>query len=80
MFATRDYGYDDSFLWLPPPWFPVVEDAYTVRIYTSSTTHVFVDLTGAVLSSFPGPATAARRKAGRRSVARRVSWKPSRRR
>jgi len=33
MFATRDYGYDDSFLWLPPPWFPVVEDAYTVLFF-----------------------------------------------
>lgn len=33
MFDTRDYGYDDSFLWLPPPWFPVVEDAYTVLFF-----------------------------------------------
>ena len=33
MFATRDYGYDESFLWLPPPWFPVVEDAYTVLFF-----------------------------------------------
>ena len=33
MFATRDYGYDASFLWLPPPWFPVVEDAYTVLFF-----------------------------------------------
>lgn len=30
MFAERFYGYDDSFLFLPPPWFPIVEDAYTV--------------------------------------------------
>jgi hypothetical protein len=33
MFATRDYGYDPSFQWLPPPWFPVVEDAYTVLLF-----------------------------------------------
>jgi hypothetical protein len=33
MFTLRDYGYDDSFLWLPPPWFPVVEDAYTVLFF-----------------------------------------------
>jgi len=33
MFDVRDYGYDDSFLWLPPPWFPVVEDAYTVLFF-----------------------------------------------
>lgn len=33
MFDVRDYGYDDSFQWLPPPWFPVVEDAYTVLFF-----------------------------------------------
>ncbi len=33
MFDIRDYGYDESFLWLPPPWFPVVEDAYTVLFF-----------------------------------------------
>jgi hypothetical protein len=33
MFQNRDYGYDESFLWLPPPWFPVVEDAYTVLFF-----------------------------------------------
>ena len=33
MFTTRDYGYDPSFEWLPPPWFPVVEDAYTVLFF-----------------------------------------------
>ncbi len=33
MFDVRDYGYDESFLWLPPPWFPVVEDAYTVLFF-----------------------------------------------
>jgi len=33
MFNTRDYGYEDTFLWLPPPWFPIVEDAYTVQFF-----------------------------------------------
>lgn len=33
MFTNRDYGYDDAFLYLPPPWFPVVEDAYTVLFF-----------------------------------------------
>jgi hypothetical protein len=33
MFTNRDYGYDPSFQWLPPPWFPVVEDAYTVLFF-----------------------------------------------
>jgi hypothetical protein len=33
MFVNRDYGYDPNFLWLPPPWFPVVEDAYTVLLF-----------------------------------------------
>jgi hypothetical protein len=33
MFTNRDYGYDESFQWLPPPWFPVVEDAYTVLFF-----------------------------------------------
>jgi len=33
MFTTRDYGYDPSFEWLPPPWFPIVEDAYTVLFF-----------------------------------------------
>ncbi len=33
MFDIRDYGYDPSFQWLPPPWFPVVEDAYTVLFF-----------------------------------------------
>jgi hypothetical protein len=33
MFTNRDYGYDANFLWLPPPWFPVVEDAYTVLFF-----------------------------------------------
>lgn len=33
MFDNRDYGYDESFQWLPPPWFPVVEDAYTILFF-----------------------------------------------
>jgi hypothetical protein len=33
MFDVRDYGYDANFEWLPPPWFPVVEDAYTVLFF-----------------------------------------------
>ena len=33
MFNVRDYGYDPTFQWLPPPWFPVVEDAYTVLFF-----------------------------------------------
>jgi Tfp pilus assembly protein PilX len=30
MFQTRNYYYDDTLLYLPPPWFPRVEEAYTV--------------------------------------------------
>jgi Tfp pilus assembly protein PilX len=33
MFTTRNYGYDDALLYLPPPWFPIVEDAYTVLFF-----------------------------------------------
>ncbi len=33
MFANRDYGYDPTFQYLPPPWFPIVEDAYTVLFF-----------------------------------------------
>jgi len=33
MFTTRNYGYDDALLYLPPPWFPIVEDAYTVLLF-----------------------------------------------
>jgi hypothetical protein len=33
MFTTRVYGYDANLLYLPPPWFPVVEDAYTVLFF-----------------------------------------------
>jgi hypothetical protein len=33
MFNTRVYSYDTSLLYLPPPWFPVIEDAYTVILF-----------------------------------------------
>lgn len=30
LFATRVYQYDSSLLYLPPPWFPTLQDAYTI--------------------------------------------------
>jgi hypothetical protein len=30
LFATRVYQYDSSLLYLPPPWFPTIQDAYTI--------------------------------------------------
>ncbi len=33
MFNTRDYGYQQDLQYLPPPWFPTVEDAYTVVLF-----------------------------------------------
>ena len=33
MFDTRDYSYDPNLLYLPPPWFPVIEDAYTIVLF-----------------------------------------------
>ncbi|HZR94383.1 MAG TPA: hypothetical protein VFA56_01730 [Gaiellaceae bacterium] len=30
LFATRVYQYDQTLLYLPPPWFPTVQDAYTI--------------------------------------------------
>jgi hypothetical protein len=33
MFTNRVYGYESNFLYLPPPWFPIVEDAYTVLFF-----------------------------------------------
>jgi hypothetical protein len=33
MFVTRNYGYNSSFLFLPPPWFPTVEEAYTIVLF-----------------------------------------------
>ena len=33
MFQTRDYGYQADLQYLPPPWFPTVEDAYTIILF-----------------------------------------------
>lgn len=33
MFTTRVYNYDDTLLYLPPPWFPSIDDAYTVDFF-----------------------------------------------
>jgi hypothetical protein len=33
MFDYRDYGYQPDLQYLPPPWFPIVEDAYTVVLF-----------------------------------------------
>lgn len=33
MFATRVYQYDDTLVYLPPPWFPTVEEAYTITSF-----------------------------------------------
>lgn len=33
MFQTRVYSYDETLLYLPPPWFPTIEDAYTVSLF-----------------------------------------------
>jgi hypothetical protein len=30
LFQTRTYQYDSSLLYLPPPWFPTLQDAYTI--------------------------------------------------
>ena len=30
---ARDYSYDQNLLYLPPPWFPTIEDAYTVVLF-----------------------------------------------
>jgi hypothetical protein len=32
MFQTRVYQYDDSLLYLQPPWFPTMDGAYTVLL------------------------------------------------
>lgn len=58
-----------------------VADVYTVRIYTSTTSHVVVDLTGASISAYAGPAASApaRRSSARRSAARRMTGKLTRR-
>jgi len=33
MFTTRNYGYEPALQYLPPPWFPTVEEAYTVQFF-----------------------------------------------
>jgi hypothetical protein len=33
MFDPRVYSYDQDLLYLPPPWFPVIEDAYTIVLF-----------------------------------------------
>ena len=33
MFANRVYQYDDTLVYLPPPWFPTVEEAYTIVLF-----------------------------------------------
>lgn len=33
MFQYRDYGYRDELQFLPPPWFPTIEEAYTVVLF-----------------------------------------------
>ena len=33
MFQRRYYNYDETLLYLAPPWFPIVEDAYTVLLF-----------------------------------------------
>jgi hypothetical protein len=33
MFQTRDYGYQQDLQYLPPPWFPTVEEAYTIVLF-----------------------------------------------
>ena len=30
LFATRVYQYDSTLLYLPPPWFPTIQDAFTI--------------------------------------------------
>jgi Tfp pilus assembly protein PilX len=33
MFANRVYEYDETLVYLPPPWFPTVEEAYTIVLF-----------------------------------------------
>lgn len=37
MFATRNYNYDQNLAFLQPPYFPILEDAYTVLSYRDVT-------------------------------------------
>lgn len=56
--------------------------SFVVRVYSSSLTHVIIDLTGGLVSYVPGPAAQrTQARTARRSVARRVQgWSPARRR
>ena len=33
MFVTRNYGYAPELQYLSPPWFPIIQDAYTVLLF-----------------------------------------------
>jgi hypothetical protein len=33
MFANRSYNYDATLLYLQPPWFPTLPQAYTILLY-----------------------------------------------
>jgi hypothetical protein len=33
MFTVREYWYDDSMLYLPPPWFPTLPGSYTILLF-----------------------------------------------
>ncbi len=33
MYDFRVYNYDDTLLYLPPPWFPVIDDAFTISFF-----------------------------------------------
>jgi hypothetical protein len=37
MFATRNYYYDSTLQYLPPPWFPALDDAYVVDLFREVT-------------------------------------------
>lgn len=59
----------------------VTENHFALRIYTTATTHVIVDLTGYTLSQQPGPLADARRRSAaraRRSPTARIAKTPGR--
>lgn len=33
LFRNRTYNYDEDLVWLLPPWFPTIEDVYTVQLF-----------------------------------------------
>ena len=37
MFANRVYQYDQTLVYLPPPWFPTVQEAYTIVLFRELT-------------------------------------------